>query len=355
MMGALKSQTVGVNVNYMTGYIMIADCYNPYRNLAIEEYLFEYVAQNNCLIIYIWQNDRTVVIGRHQNAYVECDLDYAKLKKINIVRRKTGGGAVYQDLGNINFTVITPKNFYDINRSNQLILKVMQKLGILADTNGRNDICLKTTGEKISGNAYRSKNNVGMHHGTILFNTNLDEMDKVLSVSPAKLTKRGITSVRSRVTNLSVHYPSLTISMIQEKIIREFVTEYHLQNLLPLKISSADIAPYLKTYCNDDWNIKLFSDYNIRVQNQFEWGSVAIGLTMERDYPSSLFIETDLIEIEDITATEKSINMELAKGNVNLMEIFYRNVSNYIKSQVIAEDLKFLFNSANLGGNVNVR
>ena len=332
----------------MKGHIVISECHDPCKNLAAEEYLFNYVEKNNCLILYIWQNDKAVIIGRHQNAYTECNLSYAKSKNIKVIRRKSGGGAVYQDLGNINFTFITPKNFYDINRSTQIIIRALQKLNISVAANGRNDICLLPDGEKISGNAYRSKNNVGMHHGTILFDTNFDEMEKVLCVSPKKLAKRAISSVRSRVANILQYYPSLTIPTVQENIISEFAEEYNLKNLIPLEISSADFLPYIETYCNDDWNIGLFPNYEITVQTQFEWGNLTFGLTMKNNYPRALYIETDAPDIEDITLAEKKINEELAKDNSNLREIFYRNIFHCIKSQVMANDFIFLFNTIQL-------
>ena len=335
----------------MMGYVVVHAGHDPRENLSVEEYLFDYVSRNNCFILYLWQNDPAVIIGRHQNAYTECNLSYAKANGISVVRRKSGGGTVYHDLGNLTYTIITPREFYEIKRSTKLIVTAMQKLGIAAMVDGRNDICLKPNGEKISGNAYRSSSNAGMHHGTILFNADFDAMEKLLSVSSAKLSKHGVRSTRSRVTNIFNHYPTLTISMIREQIINEFETEYHLPNLSPLyDVTSADISPYIEKYCQDEWNIGLFSDYDIRLSKQFPWGNVVIGLTMKYEFPHNISIETDALEIDGLEIAQIKTNEELAKKTTDLAEIFSRNVFRYIESRVIANDLVALFDKKLING-----
>ena len=329
----------------MTGHIIKADGHDSSKNLAVEEYLFDYVAQNPCFILYLWQNHKTVVIGRHQNAYTECNLDYAETNKIKVVRRKSGGGAVYHDIGNLNYTIITPRDFYAPDRSTKLIVTALWDLGIAAETNSRNDICLRPQGEKISGNAYRTKDTVGMHHGTLLFRTDLDEMENVLRVPSDKLIRRGIASVRSRVANVCDYYPSLTLSMIQEKIISEFRNEYQL-NMIPLTIRPADILPYMEPYDKKEWNIGLFRDYDIRLHKQFAWGYMTIGVTMLGAFPNAICIETDALDVDDVTLLEKTINEEIVNESSNLLEIFRNNVFRYMKSRVIADDIVLLFNTA---------
>ena len=124
---------------------------NPYENLALEEYLLNLCTASQKAVLYLWQNDYTVVIGRNQNAFTECDIEFAKKNGIHIARRLTGGGAVFHDLGNVNYTMILPKEMFDVNLTTKIIVDALNGIGIKAEKNGRNDIC--TDHGKISGNA----------------------------------------------------------------------------------------------------------------------------------------------------------------------------------------------------------
>ncbi|MBO5999202.1 MAG: lipoate--protein ligase, partial [Lachnospiraceae bacterium] len=193
---------------------------DPYRNLAVEELLLKSV-QDDELILYLWQNDRTVVIGRNQDAYHECDMDTLLSEGGRIVRRMSGGGAVYHDLGNVNFTFLSTKENYDIERQNRVILDAVSSFGIDAQCTGRNDLTVQD--RKFSGCAYYDDGRARFHHGTILIDTDLDRMSRYLTPSKSKLLSKGVASVASRVVCLKEINPGMTPSKLKEAMTDAFL------------------------------------------------------------------------------------------------------------------------------------
>lgn len=194
-------------------YIETANTY-PYRNLAMEEYLLLHCDKEEC-ILYLWQNRNTVVIGRNQNAWKECLVSKLEEEDGYPVRRLSGGGAVYHDLGNLNFTFLVRKDNYDVDRQLDVILNAVKKLGIHAEKSGRNDILID--GHKFSGNAFYEQGDCCYHHGTLMVNVNLGELSRYLTVSKDKLKSKGVDSVRARVANLTEYAPDLTVEELKEK------------------------------------------------------------------------------------------------------------------------------------------
>ena len=173
---------------------------DPYYNLAVEEFLFSHTDED---VFMLWQNASTVVIGKNQNAYAEVDLDYARTNKIKIARRITGGGAVYHDLGNINYSYITSQSnisALDFETPSRAMIAALASMGIDAALGGRNDILVGD--KKISGNAQYSSNGRILHHGTLLFDADGSVMERVLRVDKEKLTSHGVSSHKSRVANI---------------------------------------------------------------------------------------------------------------------------------------------------------
>ena len=173
---------------------------DPYYNLAVEEYLLNNSEED---IFMLWQNAPTVVIGKNQNAYAEVNLEYAREKEIKISRRITGGGAVYHDLGNINYTFITSEKkarALDYEYFTRPIIDALKFLGLDCKLSGRND--LECDGRKFSGNAQFCSNGRILHHGTLLFNTDVSEMSAVLKVDKEKLEYKAVKSHKGRVINL---------------------------------------------------------------------------------------------------------------------------------------------------------
>ena len=178
---------------------------DPAYNLAVEEYVFEHMPRDRAYFM-LWQNDNAVIVGKHQNTLAEINESYIKANGIRVVRRLSGGGAVYHDLGNLNFTFITDADQTDqinFRQFCQPVIRALASMGIQAETNGRND--LTVAGQKISGNAQYIRGGRVMHHGTLLFCSDLEKVSLALQVDPEKIAAKGIKSVRSRVTNIADH------------------------------------------------------------------------------------------------------------------------------------------------------
>lgn len=196
---------------------------DPYLNLAVERFLLT-TCEAGTIIMYLWQNENTVVIGLNQNAFSECNLDEMKAENVRLARRTTGGGAVFHDLGNLNFSFIIPRSLKSEGIPVELIMKSCRRLGIDATITGRNDIC--AAGRKFSGNAFCQTKDMYLHHGTILINADVDRMKKFLNVSKEKLASKGVKSVSSRVINLKELLPDISIEAFRQGLRDSFSEKY---------------------------------------------------------------------------------------------------------------------------------
>ncbi|MBQ4033488.1 MAG: lipoate--protein ligase, partial [Paludibacteraceae bacterium] len=194
----------------------------PFLNLAVEGFLLENLAPYSHAL-YLWQNDNTVVVGRNQNTYAEVNPDF----KGYVTRRLSGGGAVYHDVGNLNFTFVSERRAYSVENNNKIILSALQKLGFNAELSGRNDVTVE--GKKISGQAFCLRKDACYHHGTILINSDVERMRSALSPSKLKLQSKGVASVVSRVGNLTDWHPDVTVESVKAALaeaFREFYRGY---------------------------------------------------------------------------------------------------------------------------------
>ena len=197
---------------------------NPYFNMAVEEYILKEFKED-CFMI--WRNQPCIVVGKNQNTLSEINLEYVKTNNIPVVRRLSGGGTVFHDLGNLNFTFIknnSEENFNNFRKFTLPILNVLNSLNINAEFSGRNDLTIE--GKKFSGNAqYNYKNRV-LHHGTLLFSSNITDLSKALQAKPLKFQDKSIKSVLSRVTNISSHLKQpLSIMEFEALIMNYVITE----------------------------------------------------------------------------------------------------------------------------------
>ena len=197
----------------------------PYENLAVERFLMEAVEEGE-LILYLWQNRRTVVIGRNQNPWRECRLTELQRDGGSLARRLSGGGAVYHDLGNLNFTFCVQGMDYDLRRQQSVILEACHLLGIGAELSGRNDLLAE--GRKFSGNSFYNHNGYAFHNGTLLVDADLECIGKYLSPSRMKLEGKGVDSVRSRVVNLAELHPGLTVEHMCRAMTKALESIYQL-------------------------------------------------------------------------------------------------------------------------------
>ena len=226
-----------------TAFYLESTNINPYYNLALEESLFNH-HQANSIIFYLWQNHHTVVIGKNQNAYKECHLKQMELDHCYLVRRSTGGGAVYHDLGNLNFTFITDTANYDIEKQSSVIIKSLARYGITARLSGRNDI--EVDGKKISGNAFLTKDNKKLQHGTLLVNIDKASLLKYLNVSSNKIKAKGVDSIQSRIENITTYNQTITVDSLKETLKKTFEELYQLP--LQQQIPPSDLGDLIEKY-----------------------------------------------------------------------------------------------------------
>lgn len=258
---------------------------NPYENLATEEYV-TLTSTEPALIL--WQNEATVVIGNHQNAWVECDYERLKADGGRLARRITGGGAVYHDLGNLNFSFICSEEEFSPEKNFEIVKRALSSLGIEAEVSGRND--LEVGGKKVSGSAFLHRNGRVLHHGTLLVSSDLTKLASYLSVSKKKLLSKGIKSVSSRVCNLS-DGSEVTVSALKDAIEREYVTRFGAKrSLVPERTSYAELADKYASY---DFIFGENPRFSLECEERFKWGTVSVGLNFEANAVSSCKIFTD--------------------------------------------------------------
>ncbi len=238
---------------------------NPYFNLAAEEYFLKTTDED---IFMLWRNEPAVIVGKHQNSLSEINLDYVKENNIRVVRRLTGGGAVFHDLGNLNFTFIQSNQDHTLNdfrKYTEPILHVLKELAIDARFEGRNDLTIE--GKKFSGNAEMVWKNRVFHHGTLLFSALMTDLSQALKANETKFLDKAVKSVRSRVTNISEHLNKpLDVMQFSQLIEDHIVSMYPDARFYELTdVDHRLIRELVKTkYETWDWNFGSSPDYNFR-------------------------------------------------------------------------------------------
>lgn len=280
---------------------------NPWRNLAWEEYLTKNCADDEA-IFYLWQNAHTVVIGRNQNAWAECRIELMEKEGVTLARRSTGGGAVYHDLGNLNFSFVVPRERYDMTRQLNVILSALRALGVNAEFTGRND--LTVDGRKFSGNAYQLTRRVGLHHGTLLVDSNMSVLPRYLNVDPEKLKSKGVKSVASRVVNLKEAAPSLTVEKMYAPLEEAFLAEYG-RGCATREDSLPDDDLYRDLYArysSREWLLGRSPQCEAALRRRFAWGGVQLCFDIEDAAVKDLRVFSDAMDGELILAAEKCLD-----------------------------------------------
>lgn len=276
-----------------TLYTVCTDSTNPYYNLALEEYLLSQVPKDG-VILYLWQNAHTVVIGRNQNPWTECRTALLEQDSGHLARRLSGGGAVYHDLGNLNFTFLCGEEHYDLKKQLSVIQKAVSYCGIHAEFSGRNDLLAE--GRKFSGNAFYHSKGKAYHHGTLLIDTDTERLTKYLSPPKAKLESKGIASVRSRVVNLRELSPVLTCEMIKNHMLQAFAEVYNGEPL-PFPLCNENEIVSLKTrYESRDWLYGKPFPFSCTLDGHLPLGSLQIHLSVEQGIITGLQCYTDAMD-----------------------------------------------------------
>ena len=262
-----------------------SESFDPHFNLALEQYVFDNLDKNENYFM-LWQNDNAIIVGKHQNTVAEINAEYTKENNIKVVRRLSGGGAVYHDLGNLNFTFIVSAgggyeqfNFSDFCKP---IIELLNSLGVNAVLNGRNDMSIE--GKKFSGNSQYAKRGRIMHHGTIMFDSDLDIVGNSLVVSKDKIQSKGVTSIRSRVTNIKPHMQTdVSIEEFKRLLVHHVfkgaeVPQYHLTEEDIKKIEALASEKY-RTW---DWNYGSSPKYSVIKERRFEGvGGITVCMDVE--------------------------------------------------------------------------
>jgi len=296
--------------------LLLSESYDPWFNLAVEECIFRQMPATQ-RVLFLWRNAETVVIGRAQNAWKECNTRRMEEDGIRLARRSSGGGAVFHDLGNCCFTFMAGKPEYDKSVSTGIILHALDALGVSAEASGRNDLVVNTADgqRKISGSAYRETRDRGFHHGTLLLNADLSRLADYLNPDVKKLQAKGITSVRSRVANLQELQPDISFEKISDAVTKSFFDHYG-ERCEPERISPSafpDLPGFAETFARQsswEWNFGQAPDFAHQLDTRFTWGGVEIHLDVERGVIQRCRIYTDSLNPAPLESLQKMLEGE---------------------------------------------
>ena len=318
--------------------LIVNEFTSPSFNLALEEYLLSNF--KNGEIIMLWRNEPSVIIGKNQNAYAEIDAEYVKANNITVVRRLTGGGAVFHDLGNINYTLISDynsENFGDFKGFAQPICEFLSRYGVSAELSGRNDITID--GAKISGTAQTVKNGRNLAHGTLLYSADISALAKALRPNQKKLEDKAVRSVKSRVGNIK---DICSLSLSAEEFMKE-LSEYFLEckDCELYTLSDADIEATKRIedekYSKWEWNFAFSPNFSLKTEKKYPFGIVECHLEVADGKISDIRFYGDFFGIENIEVVENLLKN--VKFEQNEIEKALENISldSYIKGMSKAE------------------
>ena len=293
--------------------VLIADTFDPWFNLATEDWIFNDM-EAGTKVLFLWRNQNTVVIGRFQNPWTECNVEKMEQDEIKLARRQSGGGAVFHDLGNTNFTFMSDKDGHNKEENNEIIVNALKKFGIDAEASGRNDIVVNTEDgqKKFSGSAFKEKKDRAFHHGTLLINADLTKLGNYLNPQKKKLEAKGIKSVKARVTNLKA---------INEEINHESLTSVIIEEFLNYHNASAEIEyldhdflkqqPALNSYYEKlkawEWRFGETPKFSHFFEERFQWGGVEVHLDSHKGLIKKVKIFTDCLFPNAIEQLEKEL------------------------------------------------
>ncbi len=281
---------------------------DPYFNHAVEEYFMKN-SQEECFIL--WRNVPCILIGRNQNTMSEINIDFIKEHGIKVVRRLSGGGAVFNDLGNINFTFITNKDEDDtinFKKFAQPIINALGDLGIEARFSGRNDITIE--GKKFSGNAqYYWKNRV-LHHGTLLFSGNLTDLSAALKTKPLKFEDKSVKSVASRVTNISQHLQQPMDVLEFREFLREHVMRANgIEQVYEMTTENLGAIEQLvdERFAAWEWNFGSSPKYSFSNEKRFAGGTIELNMEVSKGFITAVRLYGDFFGEQDVAELERAL------------------------------------------------
>lgn len=292
----------------MLSYLNISTT-DPAENLALEQYVFDNLPRDRVWLL-LWQNHNAIIIGKHQNTLAEINEAFVQAHGIRVVRRLSGGGAVYHDLGNLNYTLIADAQGSDLDLGLfcRPVIRALQKLGVDAQLNGRNDMTIG--GQKFSGNAQYRKNGRVMHHGTILFDADMSVLAGALQVDEEKIKAKGVKSVRSRVTNVRPHLPQdMTLSQFRQALLQSILEEMPGEEyVLTAEDTAAIEAIRRERYGTWEWNYGRSPACDVHKKCRFEGcGTVEAFLQLKQGRIEAISFRGDYFSTEDSDALAQSL------------------------------------------------
>ena len=279
---------------------------NPYYNLAFEEYVLCHRTQGDYLLL--WQNDNTIVVGQNQNTEAEINRAFVEQHHINVVRRSTGGGAVYHDLGNLNYSFITDvgDDGISIRRFTEPVVAALRSLGLNAEASGRNDILVE--GRKVSGTAQRLWGDRILHHGTLLFDANADMVAGALQVDPEKFRSKSTKSVRSRIGNIRsflkqdmdmpAFWAYLKETLAGSGMVFDALTAQELAQVDALKAEKYDTW---------EWNYGRSPRFDMTAKRYWDGGCLEVGVSVSRGLITDVIFHGDFLSVSSLEPLTKAL------------------------------------------------
>ena len=278
---------------------------DPYYNLAFEETVLRERREGDYLIL--WQNDNTIVIGQKQNTAAEVNASFVEAHHVNVVRRATGGGAVYHDLGNLNYSFITDEDSSAASeRFTQPIVRALRSLGLEAEASGRNDIL--ANGRKVSGTAQRHLNGRVLHHGTLLFDSDMEVLSQALQVRPEKYRSKGVASVRARVANIRSLLPQDMTLPDFWQYLREHLSERPLQTDTLTEQELREVAVLRESkYATWEWNYGRSLAFERFTCRKWDGGFLEISLNLDAGRISDIRLQGDFLSLLPVAPVEEAL------------------------------------------------
>lgn len=289
----------------MSNYIYSAPTGDGWLNLARDGYFLENNKKGD-VILYFYVNKNAVIIGRNQNAWKECSIANMDADGVQLVRRHSGGGAVFHDKGNLNFSFITDEKHYDLNRQMRVILNAVSKLGLKAELSGRNDITVD--GKKFSGNAFSLAKGNRSHHGTILVNADLTKLSNYLCVSKEKMRSKGIDSVRARVCNICELSSGLTVEAMRRLVIESFIEEYGAASEYVFDGTVlAEVEERRERLASWEWRFGKTPQFDFETDKRFSFGDTQIYFNSRNGVIRETKVYSDCLDTELTTEIENAL------------------------------------------------